>query len=204
MRPWCSTPLCPGAVACGNPGISLHASVVRPSSGGGAMPEPVWMATSASAKPASFRRFAADDASSYSSRWSMGMAFMLARCTGSGWRGVLLQEAMTDRAAPQPLDELLARRDWVRRFARTLARDDATADDLAQDAMLAAIEHTPRDAAAPAGWFRRVLLRRAMNRSRGERRRDEREAQCARRGAAPSSVDVVSTAESHRRVVEAV
>jgi RNA polymerase sigma-70 factor (ECF subfamily) len=111
---------------------------------------------------------------------------------------------MTEHAAPPPLDELLARRDWVRRFARTLAHDDATADDLAQDTMLAAIEHPPREAAAPAGWLRRVLLRRAMNRARGERRRDEREALRAMPPASPSPADVVSTAESHRRVVEAV
>src|SRR5262245_33378621 len=111
---------------------------------------------------------------------------------------------MTERAAPPPLDELLARRDWVRKFARTLAKDDATADDLAQETMLAAIESPPRDASAPAGWLRRVLTRRAMNRARGERRRDEREARCARPEAAPSPADVVSVAESHRRVVEAV
>jgi len=111
---------------------------------------------------------------------------------------------MTERAAPPPLDELLARREWVRRFARTLARDDASADDLAQEAWLAAIEHPPAHADAPAGWFRRVLLRHAINRSRGDRRREARENAASRPGNSPPAADVVAAAESHRRVVEAV
>src|SRR5690348_12396252 len=111
---------------------------------------------------------------------------------------------MTAPSAPPPLDELLARREWVRRFARTLARDDATADDLAQDAWVATIEHPPRHADAPAGWFRRVLLHRAMNRARGERRREAHETAASRPDVSPSTADVVAAAESHRRVVEAV
>jgi len=105
---------------------------------------------------------------------------------------------------PPPLDALLARREWVRRFARTLARDDASADDLAQEAMLAAIEHPPSNADAPAGWLRRVTSRLAMNRSRGERRREARENAALRPDASPATDDVVVAAESHRRVVEAV
>jgi len=111
---------------------------------------------------------------------------------------------MTAPSAPPPLDELLARREWVRRFARTLARDDASADDLAQDAWVAAVEHPPRHADAPAGWFRRVLTRRAMNRARGERRRGAHETAASRPDVSPSTADVVAAAESHRRVVEAV
>jgi RNA polymerase sigma-70 factor (ECF subfamily) len=111
---------------------------------------------------------------------------------------------MTARNAPPPLDELLARREWVRRFARTLAKDDATADDLAQDAWVATIEHPPRHADAPAGWLRRVLVRRAMDVARGARRRADRENAASRPDVAPSTADVVAAAESHRRVVEAV
>jgi RNA polymerase sigma factor (sigma-70 family) len=111
---------------------------------------------------------------------------------------------MLDSTVPPPLDELLARREWVRRFARTLARDDATADDLAQDAMLAAIERPPQRADAPAGWLRRVTLRLAMNRARAVRRRESRETAASRAVASPATDDVVAAAESHRRVVEAV
>src|SRR6185503_8438326 len=95
--------------------------------------------------------------------------------------------AMTERSAPPPLDELLARREWVTRFARSLARDDASADDLAQDAWVAAIERPPATADAPAGWLRRVLLCRAMNLHRGNRRRERREIATARRESTPSS-----------------
>jgi RNA polymerase sigma factor (sigma-70 family) len=110
---------------------------------------------------------------------------------------------MTHEAAPQPLDALLARREWVRRFARTLSRDDASADDLAQDAWVAAVERTPRPD-APAGWFRRVLTRRAIDVSRETTRRGRREGDAARPEATAATADVVAAAESHRRVVEAV
>jgi RNA polymerase sigma-70 factor (ECF subfamily) len=111
---------------------------------------------------------------------------------------------MSDQAAPPPLDVLLARREWVRRFARTLARDDASADDLEQDAWVAALEHPPRHVDAPTGWLRRVLVRRAIDVGVEGRRRDAREHAASRPESTPASVDVVAAAESHRRVVEAV
>src|SRR5438128_2556665 len=116
---------------------------------------------------------------------------------------VLMSKPMTHEAAPPPLDALLARREWVRRFARTLAHDDASADDLAQDAWVAAVERPPRPD-APAGWFRRVLTRRAIDVSRGDARRGRRESDASRCEATASTADVVAAAESHRRVVEAV
>ena len=111
---------------------------------------------------------------------------------------------MTDHTAPPPLDALLARREWVRHLARSLARDDAAAEDLTQDTMLTAIERPPRHGDAPAGWLRRVLVRRSMDVARGERRRAAREGSLARSDAAPAVDEVVAVAESHRRVVEAV
>jgi RNA polymerase sigma-70 factor (ECF subfamily) len=111
---------------------------------------------------------------------------------------------MSDRAAPPPIDVLLAHREWVRRFARSLARDDASADDLVQDAWIAAVEHPPRHTDAPAGWLRRVLVRRAIHVSVERRRRDVRERAAARPEARPAAGDVVAVAEAHRRVVEAV
>jgi RNA polymerase sigma-70 factor (ECF subfamily) len=111
---------------------------------------------------------------------------------------------MSDQAAPPPLDVLLARREWVRRFARTLARDDATADDLEQDAWVAAIEHPPRHVEAPTGWLRRVLVRRAIDVGVEGRRRETRERVASRAESMPASADVVAAAEAHRRVVEAV
>jgi RNA polymerase sigma factor (sigma-70 family) len=107
-------------------------------------------------------------------------------------------------AAPPPLDVLLARREWVRRFARTLARDDASADDLAQDAWVTAVERPPSSVEAPTGWLRRVLTRRAIDASRERERRQRREIGASRPEATQSAADVVAAAESHRRVVEAV
>src|SRR5688572_4580251 len=111
---------------------------------------------------------------------------------------------MPDQVVPPPLDVLLARREWVRRFARTLARDDASADDLEQDAWLAALEHPPRNTEAPAGWLRRVLVHRPIDVSVEGRRRESREHAASRSEASRAARDVVASAEAHRRVVEAV
>ena len=55
---------------------------------------------------------------------------------------------MLHGGAPVPVDELLAHREWVRRMAGSLARDDAEADDLAQEAWVTALEHPPSHAAS--------------------------------------------------------
>jgi RNA polymerase sigma-70 factor (ECF subfamily) len=101
-------------------------------------------------------------------------------------------------------EELLRHREWVRALARTLVRDDASADDLAQDAWLAAVEHPPRRTDAPRSWFARVLRSRAIDAFRASSSRGAREDAAARRGAEPSAADTVAQAETHRRVVEAV
>ncbi|MCE9637291.1 MAG: sigma-70 family RNA polymerase sigma factor [Planctomycetes bacterium] len=103
-----------------------------------------------------------------------------------------------------PAEELLRHREWVRALARSLVRDDATADDLAQDAWLAAAETPPLRTDAPRSWFGRVLRTRAIDAFRSRSRRDAREALVARPEATPSAADTVALAESHRLVVDAV
>ncbi len=111
---------------------------------------------------------------------------------------------MTHGDAPVPLDELLAHREWVRRMARTLARDEAEADDLAQDAWVAAVESPPRDGSSLRGWFATLLRHRLLNRRKAEVRRAMREVGAVRPGESPETADVVAHAELHRRVVDAV
>jgi len=103
-----------------------------------------------------------------------------------------------------PLTELLTHREWVRRLARSLVSDAATADDLAQDAWVAALRAPPTDPSAVRGWFRRVLVRLAMNRRRGTDRRAAREQAVAQAGEAPTPADAVARIEEHQHVVEAV
>jgi len=104
-----------------------------------------------------------------------------------------------------PIESLLAHRDWVRRLARALARDESGADDLEQEAWLRAMRRPPSHAASLRGWLGTVLRRLAVDRGRSERSLARRE-ESASRGEAtvPSPADLVAEAEAHRRVVEAV
>jgi len=112
---------------------------------------------------------------------------------------------MTDPAAlPFPMATLLAERPWVRGVARALVRDDAAADDLAQDAWVAALTHEGAPPHAPRAWLATVLRRGASKGRRTERRRDARERLVARPEAGPSTLEVVAQAEWHQRVVNAV
>ena len=112
---------------------------------------------------------------------------------------------MTDPAAlPFPVATLLSERPWVRGVARALVRDDAAADDLAQDAWVVALTHEGDAPYAPRGWMATILRRAASKGRRTDRRRDARERLVARPEAGPSTLDVVAQAEWHRRVVDAV
>ncbi|HMG54459.1 MAG TPA: sigma-70 family RNA polymerase sigma factor, partial [Kofleriaceae bacterium] len=71
---------------------------------------------------------------------------------------------------------LLAEIGWVRRLARALVRDDAVADDVAQDAWLLAMQHPPSDARPLRPWLHRVVRNVARMRHRAAVRREAREA----------------------------
>ena len=111
---------------------------------------------------------------------------------------------MAETAPPVRLDALLAHREWARGLARALVRDDAEADDLAQEVWLSAVRRPPADLSAPRGWLATALRHAFLNLRRGERRRGAREQAAVRRGSAPAADAVVAEAEAHRRVVDAV
>jgi RNA polymerase sigma-70 factor (ECF subfamily) len=108
-----------------------------------------------------------------------------------------------DASAPS-IDTLLRHREWVSSVARTLVRDHATADDLAQEAWLAAVRRPPADVPSPRGWLTAVLRRSAWKARRGASRRETRERVAARPEAAPAAADVVAQAETHARLVREV
>src|SRR5262245_34116715 len=110
---------------------------------------------------------------------------------------------MTDMPASS-LDTLLAHREWVRRVARALARDDDDASEIEQTAWLAAVVSPPPSANSPRAWLGTVLRRATARIRRGESRRARREEAAARREATPSVEESVAEAESHERVVRAV
>jgi RNA polymerase sigma-70 factor (ECF subfamily) len=101
---------------------------------------------------------------------------------------------------PVKIDALLADRDWVRRLARSLARDDAQADDLAQDGWVSALRSPP--ARAVRAWWRRVLRRRAMELRREEDRRTAREERRAQ--PTPVGAELLERLELEQAVAQAV
>ena len=75
---------------------------------------------------------------------------------------------------------LLEHRDWVRALAYRLVKDQDVADDLVQEAWLAAERSRPIEPAAAKGWFASVLRRKVLERHRMDRHREDRESRVAR------------------------
>jgi RNA polymerase sigma-70 factor (ECF subfamily) len=106
-----------------------------------------------------------------------------------------------------PENELLAQMPWVRRLALALTRDGARADDVSQEALLAALERAPaaaREGPPLRAWLASVVRRLASHEARAEKRRAQREQRAARSLPEPSASDVVERAALFRELVEAV
>lgn len=104
-------------------------------------------------------------------------------------------------------EELLADARWIRGIARSLIADSATADDVVQDAWVAALAHDlpaadQRGSRRP--WLVRVVRNLAANHWRSSARRADREAACASKDVVASTADLVARAETQRLVVGAV
>ncbi|TAH34651.1 MAG: sigma-70 family RNA polymerase sigma factor [Planctomycetota bacterium] len=109
--------------------------------------------------------------------------------------------------ARRDLEALLAHAGWVRALARSLVRDEAAADDLSQDAYVAALgARPPEQQASLRSWLHRVLRNLAADHSRSERRREAREQRAAAERPAPSpaAADAFERAALQRRLVEEV
>ncbi|HEU4394495.1 MAG TPA: sigma-70 family RNA polymerase sigma factor, partial [Planctomycetota bacterium] len=103
------------------------------------------------------------------------------------------------------IEDLLAHREWVRRIARALVRDDARADDLEQEVWTSALERPPADRGLPMrGWLATVLRFRAVDQRRSEARRRAREESVAREERQPPADEIVARGEILRRLVTAV
>ena len=100
------------------------------------------------------------------------------------------------------LDALADDTERLRRLAATLAATDA--DDIVQDAYLAALE-SPRPMRASLGaWLSGVIRRLAANRRRESGRRARRERRAATIEALPSAADLTAELELHQRLAEAI
>jgi RNA polymerase sigma-70 factor, ECF subfamily len=106
-------------------------------------------------------------------------------------------------AAPLTADALLRHEAFVLRLARSLVRNEASAEDIAQETLLSALEHRPH----PAGlrsWLARVTRHRALDHLRGEQRRSDRELRAARSEAIETGPSAHERLELEHKVVSAV
>jgi RNA polymerase sigma-70 factor (ECF subfamily) len=99
-------------------------------------------------------------------------------------------------------EHLLKHGPFLRALARQLVGDAARADDVVQEAWLAALEHAPARALRP--WLVGVVRNLARRVRREEARRTRREKAVAKRDVDRPTADVVAGEAARRDVVEAV
>jgi len=102
------------------------------------------------------------------------------------------------------VDALLAHARGLRALARSLLRDWAQADDVLQEACLATLRRPPPEGTPLRAWLAGTVRNLARRRRREEGRRARREHVSARPEAQPSADEVVTRAESHRMLVDAL
>ncbi len=111
---------------------------------------------------------------------------------------------MTDAAVPR-VEALLEHARWARSLARELVGGDVhQAEDLAQEALAAALSRPLQDEERAQGWMARVLRNRRVSNLRREDARTRAEPRAARAEALPSTLDLVEQAETQRRLVACV
>jgi len=113
---------------------------------------------------------------------------------------------MSESYAPPPTDVLLGQMAWLRRLARDLTRDEAAADDVVQETMVAALAGSPRRPSALRAWLRAIARNVVRQRVRSDvaRSRRERRSACPEGEDSDSAPDVLERAELHRRAMNAV
>jgi RNA polymerase sigma-70 factor (ECF subfamily) len=101
------------------------------------------------------------------------------------------------------VDELLRHSAWMKRLAASLTRDRAQAEDLLQDAWLAALAKPPRPGPTVRSWLGQVLRNTRREELRAAGRASQREERVAMEGApVPSVESLVGTAEIGRILAE--
>jgi RNA polymerase sigma-70 factor (ECF subfamily) len=99
-------------------------------------------------------------------------------------------------------EELPAHGQWVQELARSLVRDEASAEDLAQEAQLAALRHGRAIRGALRPFLARVTRNFALRGWRDAARRAARERSAARKEALPGVDESAARLEIQRRLVD--
>ena len=103
-----------------------------------------------------------------------------------------------------PISVLFEHRDFVRRLARSLVRDDATADDLEGEVWAAAVARPPEDRGSPRAWLGQVTRNLHQKRQVRERRRSAREVSQASAELGPSPEEILERDEACRALTREV
>jgi len=101
-------------------------------------------------------------------------------------------------------DELLERSGWIRELARHLTADVHRADDLVQDAWVAALTRPPAKSVSLKGWMARVLRNRAIEERRRAEHRRARERGVGGREPEPSADVLLERLDLQREIADAV
>ncbi|HKD99998.1 MAG TPA: sigma-70 family RNA polymerase sigma factor [Planctomycetota bacterium] len=102
------------------------------------------------------------------------------------------------------MEELLEQYEWIRRLASRLVVDETEADDLAQDAILIALQRKIPAERPPRAWLAVVMRNLRSHRWRDESARRRRERATARREPAPPPEEGIVRDDLHRVVLEAL
>jgi RNA polymerase sigma-70 factor (ECF subfamily) len=109
-----------------------------------------------------------------------------------------------DEEAALRVEDLLARSEWIRSLAASLARDPDAGEDLAQSTIAIALEKQPGAGVPPRRWLAAVMRNVLRQDLRSARRRERRERRAARSEIVASDVELLERLEIQRKVVDAV
>lgn len=119
------------------------------------------------------------------------------------WGRSASTSATSMQDASRTTETLLADFGWLRALARKLVADEHLAEDLAQDAVVSALEQS--GGAAPSrAWLASVLRNGLRHFARGEGHRRARELATARAQVRASPSELLETLEAHRELLEAL
>lgn len=104
-------------------------------------------------------------------------------------------------------EELLQQHRWARSLARHLVADEATADDITQEAMIIALDKAPtegRNSGLVRSWLGTVVRNVARQKGRSEVRRAHRERESATQESLPSALEMTAFAEGQELLLKAL
>ncbi len=108
---------------------------------------------------------------------------------------------MEDARIPS-IEQLMAEMGWVRKLARALVKNDALADDVAQEAWIIAAKEQPDVDRPLRPWLSRVVSNLVRTRRRSEERRELRDAAVDDDRAVPTPAELMERVELQRAVAD--